>query len=205
MLLFSLFLVLLFPCRPLLWFIWIVVVVVGLVLGVLNLMASKVVYPLGKSKATTRAFHNPAFGQDIPVNRRVSVSGPSDFRHVQSGGMISDPSDFRHLAHHGRGASSPSFGLSTVQPEEGGEGNYVSIASKMIKRNEAKSRARPSFPGQAKKPSIGAPIAGSFRHTGGYGMSASAAGGGGNGIGYTPDVGGDTEQGVAGVKQVTRL
>lgn len=193
--------------RPLLTFIWILSAVVGLVLGVLQYLASKVVYPLGKSKATTRAFHNPAFGQDVPVNRRLSVSAPSNFQHVQSG-MISDPSDFRHLAHHGRGASSPSFGLSTAQPEyadQMSEGSgYVSIASKMIKRNEAKSRARPSFPSAVKRPSIGAPVAGSFRHTGGYGMSANNGSGAGGGN-YTPDIGGNESVGAGNSQKVTRL
>ena len=53
-------------------------------------------------------------------------------------GFISGPADFRHVAHHSRpGRTSPSFGLT----------NNVDDSDKVILRDQAKARKKPSFPG----------------------------------------------------------
>jgi hypothetical protein len=154
------------PVKAALAAIWIIVAIVGLAVGVSFYLADRVIYPLGRSKATTRAFHNPSFGLDVPVSRRMSVSNPTDFQHIQSG-FISNPTDFQHIAHHGRGASSPSFGITQNNNDLPLVGDFHNEAAKMIKRNEAKQRARPSFPGAL---SISSPEKGSFRHVSGYGL-----------------------------------
>ena len=122
--------------------------------------------PLGlkrKSK-TTRAFHNPAFGQDRPqsMGQRPSISAPSDFRHVQSGGMISGPTDFRHVAHGtAEGVTGMlDTGLGPVAPAP-------AAGAKLVKRVQVKQREKPTYPGA--NPNISAPT--EFRHV------ASGAGG----------------------------
>lgn len=74
--------------------------------------------PMGFTNPTTRAFHNPVFGQDNAAARqqksptRPSISTPMEFRHVASGstgGFLSDPSEFRHVSSGTSGLiSSPS-------------------------------------------------------------------------------------------------
>lgn len=128
--------------------IWLVVLGCWGALGFLFRRAALMDNPGGRLR-TTRAFHNPAFGQDVLPSERPSVSAPSNFQHLQSGmdGLISEPQDFRHLAHYGRGRESPNFGL---------EQYGVRSDAKRIKRNQAKVRENPSFPGANKQHNRGA-------------------------------------------------
>ena len=73
------------------------------------------------SSSSNSGVEGPAGVRSVAVqssgnSRRGSVSGPTNFRHVQTG-MISDPFDFRHVEHHDRGVPPPSVGVSAVPPE----------------------------------------------------------------------------------------